>query len=223
MSSQIASTSRTIIQASRRSAAVARRNIATSPVLGAEPSSTSSSLPAAYQRADAVPASTPSNTKPSLAQRTTSFGGIGAVSHPYRLNVFSTRNNTILTLTTTPTASANELYHPVAWVSAGSAGYKGAARGTYDAAVEVSLRMFKKLADLVNPPILAGGQRLKVTTPRPTEVEIVWKGFGQGRDAVLRTLLSGEGDAIRGLVQRVTDAVSYLSFFFVERLITSSL
>lgn len=68
--------------------------------------------------------------------------------------------------------------------------------------------MFKKIADLVNPPILAGGQKLKTTFPKPDELEIVWRGFGQGRDAVFRTLMSGEGDEVKGLVRRVTDAVS---------------
>lgn len=73
------------------------------------------------------------------------------------------------------------------------------------------MRMFKKLADLVNPPILSGGQKLKTTFPKPDELEIIWKGFGQGRDAVFRTLMSGEGDEIKGLVRRVTDAVSTTS------------
>lgn len=136
------------------------------------------------------------------------------LTQPYKLHVYSTRNNTILTLSTAPTtpSSSSEgaaaLQHPVAWVSAGNAGYKGAARGTYDAAVEVALRMFRKIQDLVDPPVLAGGQRVKAAGPPPTELEVVWKGFGQGRDAVFRTLMGAEGDGVRGLVRRVTDAVS---------------
>lgn len=131
----------------------------------------------------------------------------------YKLHVFSTRNNTILTLSTTPTSvsvepSPQDPHHAVAWVSAGSAGYKGASRGTYDAAVEVSLRMFKKILELITPPVGSGGQIKKVVWPAPTELEIVWKGFGQGRDAVYRTLMGGEGDGVRELVRRVTDAVS---------------
>ncbi|BGP46174.1 hypothetical protein JCM10450v2_002014 [Rhodotorula kratochvilovae] len=130
------------------------------------------------------------------------------LTQPYKLHVYSTRNNTILTLTTSPSAdpSPSDPQLPVAWVSAGNAGYKGAARGTYDAAVEVTLRMFKKIQDLVEPPVLAGGQRSKAAGPPPTELEIVWKGFGQGRDAVFRTLMGAEGDDVRRLVKRVTDA-----------------
>lgn len=131
---------------------------------------------------------------------------------PYKLHVYSTRNNTILTLSTSPSGahqpSAGDPHVPVAWVSAGSAGYKGAARGTYDAAVEVSLKMFRKIQDLVEPPVLSGGKKLKAAGPPPTELEIVWKGFGQGRDAVFRTLMSADGDNVRHLVRRVTDAVS---------------
>lgn len=135
-------------------------------------------------------------------------GGYRAVN-PYQLHVFASRNNTILTLTAV--APSSPLARPVAWVSAGSAGYKGANRGTYDAGVECSLQMFKKIQDLVSPPILPGGQKLKAVAPVPTELELVWKGFGQGRDAVFRTLMGGEGEGVRYLVKRVTDAVRSIS------------
>ncbi|BGP53896.1 hypothetical protein JCM8202_006089 [Rhodotorula sphaerocarpa] len=129
---------------------------------------------------------------------------------PYKLHVYSTRNNTILTLSTSPsgagTPAQGDPHVPVAWVSAGSAGYKGAARGTYDAAVEVSLKMFKKIQDLVEPPVLSGGKKVKAAGPPPTELEVIWKGFGQGRDAVFRTMMSADGDNVRHLVRRVTDA-----------------
>lgn len=44
----------------------------------------------------------------------------------YQLHALCTRNNTILTLVSAPTNGS--LAKPVTWVSAGSAGYKGAAR-----------------------------------------------------------------------------------------------
>lgn len=96
-------------------------------------------------------------------------------------------------------------------MSSGSAGYKGASRGTFDAGVEVALRMFAKIEELVTPVVGAGGVRKKTIFPKPGEMEIVWKGFGQGRDAVFRTLMGGEGDKVRPLVSRVTDAVSLIS------------
>lgn len=182
-----------------------------------------SPLPAAYRSPTPNnPLKSPTTTAPVFTSPTTSTQRATS-SHavnPYKLHVFATRNNTILTLTHRP-ANKNDLPSdpdfPVAWVSAGSSGYKGAARGTYDAAVEASLRMFQKISDLIDPPIGSGGQRRKVKSPKPSDLEVVWKGFGQGREAVFRSLMGGEGDKIRYLVQRVTDAVSagfFPSFFF---------
>lgn len=70
--------------------------------------------------------------------------------------------------------------------------------------------MFAKISELVTPIVGAGGVRKKSEFPKPGEMEIVWKGFGQGRDAVFRTLMGGEGDKVRPLVSRVTDAVSLI-------------
>jgi len=69
--------------------------------------------------------------------------------------------------------------------------------------------MFGKIKELVDgPEVLAGGVKRKSKGPKPTELEVVWKGFGQGRDAVFRSLMGAEGDEVRSLVRRVTDAVS---------------
>ncbi|GAA5833330.1 hypothetical protein JCM11251_005206 [Rhodosporidiobolus azoricus] len=168
------------------------------PSASASAPSPSSSLPATPGLRSSSPSSAYSPRYPTR------------LTQPYKLNVYSTRNNTILTLSTSPsgaeTPQAGDPHHPIAWVSAGSAGYKGAARGTYDAAVEVSLKMFTKVKNLIDPPVLSGGQRVKAAGPPPTSLEVVFKGFGKGRDAVFRTLMTAEGDVVRGLVTRVTDA-----------------
>ncbi|GAA5888239.1 hypothetical protein JCM6882_000333 [Rhodosporidiobolus microsporus] len=171
-------------------------------------------LPEAFRAPSSSAPSTPGlrSSSPSSTPSSFSYAGRLAVRYtqPYKLHVFSTRNNTILTLSTSPSGSAEpapgDPHHPIAWVSAGSAGYKGAARGTYDAAVEVSLKMFTKIKHLIEPPVLSGGQRVKAAGPAPTDLEIVFKGFGKGRDAVFRTLMTAEGDIVRGLVNRMTDA-----------------
>ncbi|TNY22526.1 hypothetical protein DMC30DRAFT_348856 [Rhodotorula diobovata] len=167
----------------------------------AQATSSAPSPAAPATRSSRSPAPTPAAFQAgTFLQQSNARARAHRLTQPYKLHVYSTRNNTILTLSTAPTTStasssegAAALQHPVAWVSAGNAGYKGAARGTYDAAVEVALRMFRKIQDL------AAG-------PPPTELEVVWKGFGQGRDAVFRTLMGAEGDGVRGLVRRVTDA-----------------
>ncbi|GAA5863820.1 hypothetical protein JCM1840_005778 [Sporobolomyces johnsonii] len=232
----VASTSRRLFQASSWSRFGAR-SLATAPSTPApttpldsssSPSSAPSPaptplpgsvvLPEAFRaqspHLSAPPTPAPAPFSRTSAPSTTAYAGRRPAQQrfhqPYKLHVFSTRNNTILTLTTSPSGSADpspsDPHHPIAWVSAGSAGYKGAARGTYDAAVEVALKMFQKIADLIDPPVLSGGQKKKAAGPIPTELEIIWKGFGQGRDAIFRTLMGAEGDKVRGLVRRVTDA-----------------
>ncbi|GAA5900521.1 mitochondrial 37S ribosomal protein uS11m MRPS18 [Sporobolomyces salmoneus] len=184
----------------------------TTPSPSVTPLPGSAVLPEAFR---APSTSTPSPlTRDSLSFSSPSRSSSSPLrSQPYKLSVLSTRNNTILTLSTSPSGpsssssvSRQDPHVPIAWVSAGSAGYKGAARGTYDAAVEVSLKMFQKIRDLIEPPVLQGGQKMKSKGPRPTELEVVWKGFGQGRDAVFRSLMGAEGDEVRSLVKRVTDA-----------------
>lgn len=141
---------------------------------------------------------------------------------PYKLHVFSSRNNTILTLSAVRRSTHPALArsrgpeqdeHEVAvgWVSGGSAGFKGAQRSTYDAGVEVTLQMVKRIREMINPPVLAGGRRPKTMGPAPTEIELVFKGFGAGREAVFRTLMTGDADVVRSLIRRVTDAVCPLS------------
>lgn len=230
---------RTYATQSSSTATVTESTLTSSPA--PSPSLPGSPLPAAYRAASSPqqsmtngepssPSSTPARVTP---RRPGSFASSRLAANFYKLHVFSTRNNTILTLTTTPgssssassqdrsssssSSSPSDPHHAVAWVSAGSAGYKGASRGTYDAAVEVSLKMFKKIQELKTPTVGPGGLKKKVIWPPPTDLEVVWKGFGQGRDAVFRTLMSGEGDGVRGLVKQVTDAVSVLGGFKSDR------
>lgn len=174
-----------------------------SPVAPSPPTLPGFALPEAFRAPTSLPTSTPTPAPNVVGP----YWNRIAQGHPYKLHVYSSRNNTILTLSTV-TEDPTDPQRAVSWVSAGSAGYKGASRGTYDAAVEVSLRMFKKIEEMVTPVIGSGGQRKKVGWAKPGELEIVWKGFGQGRDAVFRTLMGGEGDLVRPLVKTVTDAVS---------------
>ncbi|KDE08032.1 hypothetical protein MVLG_01733 [Microbotryum lychnidis-dioicae p1A1 Lamole] len=224
----------------------ASTSAATAPSLPGT-SSDSSPLPAAFRAAAQTPGFSSSNSTPSSSSTNAPFNfrssqsnpsyrplptlrGQRAPMHKYRLSVYSTRNNTILTLTTkigttaSSSSSGPSTYFEessvqamadtammtdsvVAWVSAGSAGYKGASRGTYDAAVEVSIKMFNKIRQLVDPVnAVDAGMRKKNAWPQPTELEVVWNGFGQGREAVFRTLIAGNGDQVRELVNRVTDA-----------------
>jgi small subunit ribosomal protein S11 len=102
----------------------------------------------------------------------------------YRLHVHSTRNNTITTFTY-PNGGT------IAWFSGGSCGFKKGNRASYEAGYQCAVRIFKRIEEEANVV--------------PMEVELFFKGFGQGRDALHRALLTTEGQAVRPLVVTITD------------------
>jgi small subunit ribosomal protein S11 len=104
----------------------------------------------------------------------------------YHLHVSSSRNNTILTFT-------DAIGNPRAWVSSGSCGFKKVQRSGYEAGYQCAVKMFEKIVEerKRNPGIM--------------KLEILFKGFGFGREALYRALMTTEGEDVRGLVDRVTD------------------
>ncbi|KAM6495539.1 hypothetical protein JOM56_008245 [Amanita muscaria] len=102
----------------------------------------------------------------------------------YRVHCHSSRNNTITTLTR-PSGET------ITWFSGGSCGFKKGNRASYEAGYQCAIRMFKQLEELANK--------------EPLEVDLFFKGFGQGREALQKALLSGEGDNVRTLIGSVTD------------------
>jgi small subunit ribosomal protein S11 len=111
-----------------------------------------------------------------------------ALSRPkYRLHCKSTRNNTIVTFTE-PTG------HTISWFSGGSCGFKKVHRSGYEAGYQCAIRIFKKIEETA-----------KVAKVVPFEIELFFKGFGQGRDALYRALLTSEGNNVRPLVALITD------------------
>jgi len=106
------------------------------------------------------------------------------IAPKYRLHCHSSRNNTINTFT-----------HPdgrtIAWFSGGSCGFKKVNRASYEAGYQCAVRMFKVVE--------AAHAR------KPLSLEVFFKGFGQGRDALQKALNTSEGDGVRPLVVSVTD------------------
>lgn len=189
-----------------------------------EPSASKSPLPLAFQRRispdeESSKNETPGRRTPLNLSAGSPRGRLFNRGVLYELHVRTTRNNTILTLCTnlgvhSPSAAnvtrksggADEdleaqvpLFQPVAWVSAGSAGFKGANRSTYDAGVQCALLMLRRLTSIN----ASNGQdrRLKLPKggipPAVGQLDVFFSGFGQGREAVFRTIMSGEGDDIR--------------------------
>ncbi|EST07418.1 Ribosomal protein S11 [Kalmanozyma brasiliensis GHG001] len=104
---------------------------------------------------------------------------------PHRLFVNSSRNNTILTLTS-PSGD------PLASASGGSVGFKKSARSGYEAGYRAAFSMFGKINEFKD-------------AWRIQHLEVLWNGFGQGREAVYRAMLAGEGQATKNLISKMTD------------------
>ncbi|KNZ79920.1 37S ribosomal protein S18, mitochondrial [Termitomyces sp. J132] len=82
-------------------------------------------------------------------------------------------------------------FHPVAAFSGGSCGFKKVNRSSYEAGYQCAVRIFKRIAELKEHTHF--------------EIDLYFKGFGQGRDAMHKALLTSEGDNVRKLVRSVTD------------------
>lgn len=104
----------------------------------------------------------------------------------YHLCWKSTKHNTVGTFT-------NEFGNPRAWVSGGACGFKHSRRGEYESGYQCAIRIFKKIEEEL------------LMAEKPFELEILFKGFGQGRLALESVLMTSEGDKVRPLVCRVTD------------------
>lgn len=111
------------------------------------------------------------------------------ITHPeipvYRLCWKSTRHNTVATFT-------DHEGHIRSWVTGGSCGFKHTRRGEYEAGYQCAVRIFKKIEE-------------KFAENGPFKLEILYKGFGQGRLALDSVLMTSEGEFIRPLLSRVTD------------------
>jgi len=146
-----------------------------------QPPHASNTLPPTMSGTDGYGPPRPPTPNPMSKPQLSAF----AMAKPkYRLHCKSTRNNTIVTFTE-PTG------HSIAWFSGGSCGFKKGNRSGYEAGYQCAVRIFEKIA--------------QVAKTRPIEVDLFFKGFGQGRDALHRALLTSEGEIVRPLVSTITD------------------
>ncbi|KAF8639671.1 hypothetical protein AX17_000935 [Amanita inopinata Kibby_2008] len=132
----------------------------------------------------AGPSGYPSPPSKENPVRETNLRSYDTIIPRYRLHCHSSRNNTITTLTR-PNGQ------PIAWFSGGSCGFKKGNRASYEAGYQCAVRMFKRVDEIVEREAL--------------QVDLFFKGFGQGREALQKALLSGEGNTVRQLVSSVTD------------------
>ncbi|CAG8897719.1 unnamed protein product [Penicillium nalgiovense] len=107
-------------------------------------------------------------------------------SSPHHLHVYCHKHNTILTLTR-PNGS------PLLSIGCGQIGFRKAGRSGFDPAYQLSAHVMNQIQE---KGFLMEIERL----------EVVYRGFGKGRDAFTKVLLGHEGRHLRGLVARVTDS-----------------
>ncbi|KAJ6004258.1 hypothetical protein N7499_000327 [Penicillium canescens] len=115
------------------------------------------------------------------------------IKHPYadqtpahHLHVYCHKHNTILTLTR-PNGN------PIMSIGCGQIGFRKAGRSGFDPAYQLSAHV---LSQIKEKGLLMEIKRL----------EVVFRGFGKGREAFTKVLLGNEGRFIKGLVVRVTDS-----------------
>jgi small subunit ribosomal protein S11 len=112
----------------------------------------------------------------------------------YHMNVSCTPNNTHIVL-------SDSSGHPIKsgnW-SGGSCGFKGVNRSGYEAGYQCAMRAFARVKLLTRESAEMGAGSGAV------RFEVLFKGFGRGREAVFKALMTSEGDDVRPFVTRVTD------------------
>jgi len=104
----------------------------------------------------------------------------------YHFHVYATKHNTHITLT-------RPNREPLISVSCGNIGFKKAARGTYDSAYQLAAYMMSLIQD-------------KGLLTEIRDMEVIFRGFGPGREAVSKVIMSSEGRNIRKKIKKLTDA-----------------
>ncbi|KAH6615241.1 mitochondrial ribosomal protein-like protein subunit S18 [Boeremia exigua] len=104
----------------------------------------------------------------------------------HKLTIYSTKHNTHLTF-----AKPNR--DALISVSCGNIGFRKAGRGTYDAGYQLAAFVMSRIRD-------------KGLLPQIQKLELIYRGFGPGREAVTKAILGSEGKQIRPLIVRLSDS-----------------
>jgi small subunit ribosomal protein S11 len=102
------------------------------------------------------------------------------------LHVYAHKHNTHITLT-------KPNHEALISVSCGNIGFRKAGRGSYDAAYQLAAFVMSRIQD-------------KGLLPQIQKIEVVYRGFGAGREAVTKAILGSEGRRIRPLVTKLSDS-----------------
>lgn len=105
---------------------------------------------------------------------------------PYHFHVYATKHNTHITCT-----KPNR--EPIISLSAGCLGYKKSRRSGFDSAYSLAKYVIERL--------IHNGWPMKMK-----KLEVVLRGFGAGREAAIKVLMSPEGKILRDKIVRVADS-----------------
>ncbi|KAF1833580.1 mitochondrial ribosomal protein-like protein subunit S18 [Decorospora gaudefroyi] len=104
----------------------------------------------------------------------------------HKLHIYATKHNTHLCLT-------RPNREPIISVSCGNIGFRKAGRGTYDAGYQLAAFLMTRIQD-------------KGLLPQIQKLELIYRGFGPGREAVTKAILGSEGKRIRPLIVKLADS-----------------
>lgn len=104
----------------------------------------------------------------------------------HKLHIYATKHNTHITL-------AKPDRDALISVSCGNIGFRKAARGSYDAGYQLAAFVMSRIKD-------------KGLLPQIQKIELVYRGFGAGREAVTKAILGAEGKRIRPLIVKLSDS-----------------
>ncbi|KAF3069948.1 hypothetical protein CI102_3351 [Trichoderma harzianum] len=105
---------------------------------------------------------------------------------PFHFHVYSHKHNTHITCT-----KPNR--EPIISMSCGNIGFRKSRRGTFDSAYSLTKYVLERL--------IHTGWPMKIQ-----RLELVLRGFGQGREAAVKVLMSPEGKVLRDKIVRVADS-----------------
>ncbi|KAF7562045.1 hypothetical protein G7046_g2112 [Stylonectria norvegica] len=105
---------------------------------------------------------------------------------PFHFHIISHKHNTHITCT-----KPNR--EPIISMSCGNIGFRKSRRGTFDSAYSLTKYVLERL--------IHTGWPMKMS-----RLEVVLRGFGQGREASLKVLMSPEGKVLRDKIVRVADS-----------------
>ncbi|KAI2602384.1 translational machinery component [Hypoxylon sp. NC1633] len=110
----------------------------------------------------------------------------GPADEPFHFHIYAHKHNAHVTVTK-PNRSA------IISMSSGNIGFKKSKRGSYDAAYQLTAFVVDKLHQ--------GNWHKNID-----KMEVVLRGFGQGREAATKVLLGSEGRLLRDKIVKVSDA-----------------